>query len=35
MDQPLPHFVETFLDNGYQDMYRLMKALQDVGFTGS
>ncbi|HEX2516308.1 MAG TPA: mannonate dehydratase [Chloroflexota bacterium] len=34
VDQPLPHFVETFLDNGYQDMSVLMKALQDVGFNG-
>ena len=22
VDAPLPHFVETFIDNGYQDMYR-------------
>jgi mannonate dehydratase len=31
---PLPHFVETFVDNGYADMYQLMKALQEVGFSG-
>ena len=27
---PLPHFVETFMDNGYYDMYKIMKALRDV-----
>lgn len=31
---PLPHFVETFMDNGYYDMSRIMKALVDVGFEG-
>lgn len=31
---PLPHFVETFMDNGYYDMYRVMKALRDVNFEG-
>ncbi|HVC34314.1 MAG TPA: mannonate dehydratase [Chloroflexota bacterium] len=31
---PLPHFVETFVDDGYQDMYRVMKTLQEVGFRG-
>jgi len=34
VDQPLPHFVETFIDDGYKDMYLVMKALQDVGFKG-
>jgi mannonate dehydratase len=34
VDQPLPHFVETFVDNGYQDMYQVMKALREVGFNG-
>lgn len=34
VDQPLPHFVETFLDNGYGDMYAIMKTLQEVGFKG-
>jgi mannonate dehydratase len=24
---PLPYFVEAFVDNGYQDMYQVMKAL--------
>ncbi len=32
---PLPHFVETFLDNGYMDMYQVMKALQEVHFDGA
>jgi mannonate dehydratase len=31
---PLPHFVETFMDNGYYDMYKIMKALADVRFDG-
>ena len=31
---PLPHFVETFLDNGYYDMYKIMKSLRDVNFDG-
>ena len=32
VDQPLPHFVETFVDNGYQDMYQVAKALREVNF---
>ncbi|MFN3322721.1 MAG: mannonate dehydratase [Bryobacteraceae bacterium] len=31
---PLPHFVETFPDDGYMDMYQVMKALREVGFDG-
>lgn len=31
---PLPHFVETFMDDGYYDMYKIMKALRDVHFDG-
>lgn len=31
---PLPHFTETFMDNGYYDMYKIMKALVDVHFDG-
>ena len=27
---PLPHFVETFIDNGYYDMWKIMKAPRDV-----
>ena len=33
---PLPEgFTETFLDNGYMNMYRVMKALQETGFDGA
>ena len=31
---PLPHFIETFPDDGYVDMYQVMKALRDVNFDG-
>jgi mannonate dehydratase len=31
---PLPHFIETFMDNGYYDMSLIMKALVDVHFDG-
>jgi mannonate dehydratase len=31
---PLPHFVETFVDSGYMDMYKVMKALREVKFSG-
>ena len=31
---PLPHFIETFMDNGYYDMYKIMKALRDVEYDG-
>ena len=31
---PLPHFVETFMDNGYYDMYKIMRALVDVKYDG-
>ena len=34
VDHPLPHFVETFIDDGYMDMYQVMKAMHDVGFRG-
>jgi len=34
VNAPLPHFVETFLDNGYMDMYQVMKALREVDFNG-
>jgi mannonate dehydratase len=34
VDAPLPHFVETFVDNGYMDMYKVMKALREVNFNG-
>ena len=32
--QPLPHFVETFLNAGYMDMYQVMAALRAVDFEG-
>ncbi len=32
---PLPEgFAETYLDDGYMDMYRVMEALHDVGYDG-
>ena len=34
VNAPLPHFVETFLNDGYMNMYKVMKALQEVGFNG-
>ena len=34
VSEPLPHFVETFIDEGYQDMYDVMKTLQEAGFRG-
>ncbi len=35
VSSPLPKFVETFLDDGYVDMYRVMKALRQVRFNGT
>jgi len=32
--QPLPHFTETFLDDGYADIYKILKALKKVNFDG-
>jgi mannonate dehydratase len=32
---PLPHFVETFPDDGYMDMYQVMKTLRQVKFNGA
>lgn len=34
VDKPLPHFIETFVDDGYYDMYAAMKTLGEVGFDG-
>jgi mannonate dehydratase len=31
---PLPSFIETFPDEGYLDMYAVMKALRQVKFNG-
>ncbi|HYM11836.1 MAG TPA: mannonate dehydratase [Bryobacterales bacterium] len=35
VSSPLPHFIEAFPDDGYQDMYRVMKTLREVRFSGS
>jgi mannonate dehydratase len=35
VDKPLPHFVETFMDNGYFKMYPVMRALREVNFSGN
>jgi mannonate dehydratase len=35
VDRPLPHFVETFVDDGYFDMYQAMKTLAEVGYDGT
>ena len=34
VDKPLPHFVETFVDDGYMDMYQVMKVMREVDFKG-
>jgi len=34
VSSPLPRFEETFPDDGYMDMYQVMKALRQVGFDG-
>jgi mannonate dehydratase len=34
VDAPMPTFRETLVDDGYIDMYRVMKALSRVGFNG-
>jgi len=34
VNQSMPHFTETFLDDGYADMYQILKALKDVDFDG-
>lgn len=34
VEAPLPHFVETFLNSGYMDMYQVMKVLREVEFRG-
>ncbi|MBN1935243.1 MAG: mannonate dehydratase [Anaerolineae bacterium] len=31
----LPHFAETFLDNGYFDMYRIMKLFYEIGYSNT
>ena len=32
---PIPRFVETFVDNGYTDMLKLMRTLYEVDFRGA
>jgi len=32
---PLPHFVETFPDDGYLDMYKVVKTLRQARFNGA
>jgi mannonate dehydratase len=34
VSSPLPDFVETFQDEGYMDMYQVMKALRQARFDG-
>jgi mannonate dehydratase len=34
VDKPLPHFVETFIDDGYMNMYSVLKAMRAVDFDG-
>jgi mannonate dehydratase len=34
INAPLPHFVETFADDGYMDMYQVMRALREVKYDG-
>lgn len=31
----LPHFIETFPDDGYLDLYQVMKELRQAGFNGA
>jgi len=35
VSSPLPRFVETFPDDGYLDMYQVMKALRQINYTGT
>lgn len=32
---PQPEFIETYIDNGYTDMYKLIKTLVEVDFRGN
>lgn len=34
VDKPLPYFVETFIDDGYMNMYEVLKAMRAVDFDG-
>lgn len=35
VDNTLPRFAETFVDDGYQDMYQVMKAFVKAGYNGT
>jgi mannonate dehydratase len=35
VSSPLPRFHETFLDNGYMDMYKVMRTFVEVGYDQS
>lgn len=35
VSSPMPEFIETFPDDGYMDMYEVMKALRKVRFNGT
>ena len=35
VSSPLPRFEETFPDDGYMDMYKVMKTLREVRFDGA
>ena len=35
VDAPMPVFQETFVDNGYLDMYQVLRALRETGFDGA
>lgn len=34
VDQPLPNFTETFIDDGYMDMSKVMQALRAANYSG-
>lgn len=34
VDQPLPHFIETFIDGGYMNMYQVLKTMREIEFDG-
>jgi len=34
IDQPLPRFTETFVDDGFLDMHEIMRELRKAGFNG-
>lgn len=35
VSSPLPCFTETFIDDGYQDMYEVMRTFVDAGYNGT